>query len=373
MAFDPPRTSVVFCCLGLLTLLINLGLWLRGQPSRSKVPIQTGAVHTWILADDDRVGGRPRVRSPDECRFHFAEFLHPIHSPRPAPAIDPSETKTPTKCLRLLVVVIFNHPLYNHVPFLRRLYEPFFSTVVFYGKEESGEYDVRAAKQTPGQLGNFQHYIIAQATVEFPHYDGYLWLADDLVFNFKEALTFLDPRKLWLPAGYWGQGASPNIYDERKDWHWPLNKGLPALRSLYGCIPEIYRERSTRWFGGPDRVTRSVGDFGYIPRRFVEDFRILSYSLRYAHMEIVLPTSFYMMSNSTDDFQVVSQAPYSVQWLWGKKERRHAFEKLTSNTLIVHPVKLYKNPAKQRALLEKLDKDWNWTRRVSTIPWLHCK
>ena len=377
---------------------------LRLRPTRR---FRGEAVHAWILPDNDTVAGHPREYTTEECRVHLAEFLKPIHSPRPAPgdnskttpasAISPKAKPAPianlktsaltsktsptpaintqtssTPCLRLLVVIIFNAPLYSHAPFLRKLYEPFFHSVVIYGKVESAKFNVLAAKKTPGYLGDFQHYVISQATVEFPGYDGYMWCTDDLVFNFKEAFTFLDPDKIWLPVGYYGKESSPNIYDKRTDWLWSSSVGLPAVRNLYGCIPRGFREKGARWFGGPDRVTNSVGDFGYIPRRFVEDFRMLAFSFRYVFMEIALPTAFYMMSSSTDDFQVVSRPGGSATWLWTPRERRKPLEKLTNQTLILHPVKLNKKPDVQRRLLEKMDREWNWSKRRANIPWLHC-
>ena len=302
---------------------------------------------------------------PELCRRKYADFVRPRYTPQPVPPLSVGDKKA--KCLRVLVVVIFNSPLYDHVPFLRKLYEPFFFRVVFYGMKESVDFNVRAAKELPGYLGAYQHYVISQATVEFPGYDGYMWIADDLMFNFKEALPSMDPNKLWFPIAY---HSPANIHGRRKGWHWHDHFGLPAVRSLYGCIPEVYRSRSSQWFGGPDRVTGGVGDFGYIPRRFVEDFRILSYSLRSVFMEITLPTAFYMMSNSTDDFQVVLRPPYKAQWLWEDVERRNVLEKLTNLTMILHPVKLYKNATLQKMLIATLNREWNWNDRTFNISWL---
>ena len=368
-----------------LSLVVFVNFQLRGAPSRPTtqlrpVHLRKGYIPRWIFSDSlasqgtAQRGPVPRAQEypSKQCGQKYADFLKPVSTPQPAPAISPKEKGT--NC-RILVIVIFNTPKYDHVPFLRKLYEPFFTSVVFYGTNHStsATFGVQVAKKTPGYLGNFQHFVISQATVEFPDYDGYLWVADDLVFNFKEAFKFLNPNKLWFSKKFYGEKYSPNIHSNRTDWWWPRAIGLPAARLLYGCIPEVYRARSSRWFGGPDRLTLCESDFGYIPRRFVEDFRVLAYSLRNVFMEITLPSTFYLMSNSTDDFEVVSRPPYLATWLWGN-ERSAVFQKLTKNTLILHAVKLSKNPNNQRRLLSTMNKEWNWASIGSDVSrLLHCQ
>ena len=353
------QLSLAVCAL--LSLLAFFWFSRAGVPLRRSFPRPNKAYLTWP----------EHIHATEQCRRKYADFVRPRHTPQAAPSISFADRKA--KCVRVLVVVIFNSPLYDHVPFLRKLYEPFFSSVVFYGTNESAKFNVRAAKETPGYFGDYQHFVISQATVEFPGYDGYMWIADDLIFNFKEALPSLDPNKLWFSIPYYGHKASPNIHEDRVDWHWNKTFGLPAVRSLYGCIPGVYTSRSSQWFGGPERVTVNVADFGYIPRRFVDDFRILSYSLRSVFMEITLPTAFFMMSNSTDDFQVVCHPPFKAQWLWEAADRKNILGKLTNLTMFLHPVKLYRNATLQQTLVAKMNREWKWSERTLNAPWLHCK
>ena len=255
--------------------------------------------------------------------------------------------------------------------FYAQLYGSFFQSIVFYGPTADHDYNIVCAKKTPGYFGDYQHYVITQATVEFPGYDGYLWVADDLLFNFRKVFPILDPSKLWMVYGYYGHQASPNIFENRTDWHWPKAFGLPAVRSLYQCIPKVYMNRSEQWFGGPNRVTFSLGDFGYIPRRFVEDFRILSYSLRYVFMEITLPTAFFLMSKSQSDIQVLSNRKEAAIWLWDERRLR-ALDSFSNHTIFLHPVKLHGKPVLQSKLLDKLDDVWSFRTKHLKVPWLHC-
>ena len=365
MGWSTQRTLAAFLFCAATLLFIGFTLERYGQGMARE------RLRGWMPRPDSSSPRACTKASSGKCCGKYADFVKPIHTPQPLAALNSSGTRE-KKCLRVLVVIIFNSPLYDHAPFLRKLYEPFFSSVVFYGKERSAKFNILAAKETPGYLGNFQQIVISQATVEFPGYDGYMWLADDLIFNFKEALPFLNPERLWVPVGYYGHDASPNVYENRKDWHWPSAMGLPAVRKLYKCVPKVFRARSEQWFGGPDRVTTNIGDFGYIPKRFVEDFRILSYSLRRVFMEIAIPTAFYWMSKSNENMETVFRPPYVVYWLWTDEERRDPFKKLTNDTLLLHPVKLYRNPDNQKKLLAKMDKEWNFSKREFNVPWLKC-
>ena len=353
-------------------ILVTVSLWIVVIPDLDlQLPTRFSEQSQLARRVDQPVPEAPCTKvTSEQCCESYADFIQPVNTLRPAPR----RTRDDRRCLQILLVVIFNSPLYDHEPFLRLLYGSFFPSIVFYGPTESAERNILGVKKTPGFLGDFQHFAIAQATVEFPGYDGYLWVADDLLFNFKKVVPLMDPSKLWMVYGYHGHGASPNILDNRTDWeHWARSDGLPAVRLLYACIPNIYTESSGRWFGGANRVTFSVGDFGYIPKRFVEDFRVLSYSLRTVFMEITIPTAFFLMSRTKDDIQAVTErAEAEANFLWAK-ERKSALDKLSSQSVFVHPFKLHHNQSLQWLVLEKVESVWNWRATDSPrVHWLHC-
>ena len=306
------------------------------------------------------------VVSNATCCKDYAEFVRPRHKLSPARPVPPGK-----RCSRVLLIIVFNSAMYDHAPFLRRLYKPVFSDIALYGPKDSSAYNVTGCDRMPVR-GKFMHILIAQATVEHPGYDGYMWVADDQVFNYKLVLPEMDPAKIWMGLHYYGDNLSPNIFDTRRhDWKWSQAAGLPAYRAAYQCIPRVYLDRSLQWFHRKDCVTLMMSDFGYLPRRSVAEFRLMAYTLRKVHMETAFPTTFFFISRSTEDFQVVDKEK-TVLYVWGG-DRINPIDKLKKDTRLFHPIKLFRRPGEQQRLWKRLNRLWGLhNSKPMKSPWLPC-
>ena len=311
------------------------------------------------------------VVADKKCCDGFADFVRPRHRLKPARPIPRFE-----KCYRILLIIVFNNALYDHAPFLRKLYEPMFPDIALYGPADSPAYNVTGCKRMLVS-GRFMHILISQATVEHPGYDGYMWVADDQVFNYKLVLPDKDPTKIWMNRGleYHGKVVAQYIFQTQGlNWHWPSANGLPAVKAAYPCIPKVYLNRSLEYFKCKDCMMGKMSDFGYLPRRFVLDFRILSYALRNVFMEIAIPTSLALISPSRNDWQIVAaDGSDTVLYLWAQ-DRVNPFLKLKKTTRLLHPIKLFRRPDVQQKLLTVLDKLWGFNDKTPLkSSWRPCK
>ena len=301
--------------------------------------------------------------SDPRCCQKFAEFMRPRHPPQPEPS-RPADKK----CRRILLIIVFNSALYDHAPFLRSLYKPTFDNIVLYGPTDSKAHNVTGCKRLP-PVGLFLHILLVQVTVEHPGYDDYMWVADDQVFNYRLVLPEKDPEMIWMNYEYYGDQFSADIFGNRSDWSWQNKENLPALRTSYPCIPKLYLNRTVDRYHCKDCMTLMMSDFGYLPRRFVNDFRLMAYALRRVHMEISIPNIFFLISNSKADIQVVDKNK-TVIYAWGN-DRNNPVPKLKRNTRLFHPIKLYRHPALQKLLRAKLNKIWGLSdKRPLRLPWL---
>ena len=272
------------------------------------------------------------------CCSKFNDFISPRYFPQPAKLRTTEDGK---RCFSLLLIIVFNYGFYGHLSLLHHLYKDVFAKVVFYGPEEDAKGRVRAVPRAKN--GVFMHIIITQATIEFPGYDGYIWMADDQVINYNRLLNTADPRKIWMERY---KGAVP-IFHNRPDWLWMASHALPAVRRNHHCLPEIYFNRSELHFGCRNCVTFTMADFGYLPARFVSPFRELAYSLREVHLEISIPTILHIIAESPNDIDHLR----GLKWLWSKK-RRDPLIYLTTTTQVLHPVKIGRNPVLAGRLLD---------------------
>ena len=308
------------------------------------------------------------VVADKKCCDGFADFVRPRHRLKPARPVPRFE-----KCYRILLIIVFNNALYDHAPFLRKLYEPMFPDIALYGPADSPAYNVTGCKRMLVS-GRFMHILISQATVEHPGYDGYMWVADDQVFNYKLVLPEKDPTKIWMNVGLdiTGNVTGQHIFQVHNlNWHWPSANGLPAVKTAYPCIPKVYLNRSMEYLNCKDCMIGKMSDFGYLPRRFVPDFRVMAFALRKVFLEIAIPTSLALISRSRDDWEVVDRNK-TVVYAWGQDRVKPA-KKLRPNTRLFHPIKLSGRPKAQDKLMKKLNRLWGLHDQFpSDLPWRPC-
>lgn len=235
-----------------------------------------------------------------ECAAGAKDFCGVQISPT---SLDESYEKTGPYLLRdgcryrLLLIVIFNGDFYNNVDFIRSLYKEAFSKVVFYSQAGNKEHDVRASPKLWG--GYKQHITVAQAMMEFPGYDGYWWIGDDVLLNFPYLFSSMDLEKVWTTRRELDKGrVFPAVNQSFADnaWvHWNTWYGMEAVQKLYRCFRPVYVQRMPAALSCSHCVVYMGSDVGYIPRRFVEEFLELSFVFRDVLHEISLPTILRLM------------------------------------------------------------------------------
>jgi hypothetical protein len=103
----------------------------------------------------------------------------------------------------ILLVINFNTPGYARkvIPKLRKMYSPSFPKIVFYSQEYS--LDVEFCDETTMRRnysehvnGAFSYLCLALAMEKYPGYEGYLFVQDDLVWNFWNTVNW-DRNKTW--------------------------------------------------------------------------------------------------------------------------------------------------------------------------------
>lgn len=167
----------------------------------------------------------------------------------------------------ILLIINYNFPFYDSIKFLKDLYGPYFSHIVFYGPTEHPEVQLCEHHE-----GWFSYKGIADAMQKYPGFAGYLWIHDDLIIN-PWNLTRFDTNKVW------------NLTLEPKDlnlgmnavqgWHWWQKAvGYPAIKKVYDELEPKYKKILEHNLG-EHMIAMGYGDMVYIPARCVQDFTVL--------------------------------------------------------------------------------------------------
>lgn len=257
-------------------------------------------------------------------------------------------------CLQVLLIIVFNSPLYEHVPFLRKMYGESFAKVVFYGPKSNSSQGVvgcsRHDNENSFMAGSFFHNTVAQAIIENPGYDGYLWMSDDDYVNYNIIFSRYNPLKVWMC-----QPDRPFVpmLKTNEAWFWEKTACLPKLRAISDCLPERFFSRSQTWYKCEHCVTSMTADWGYVPARYVNRFVFLTYILRDVFMEISVPTVLSLLPNSRDEIEHLSE----TLELFGqdRSKEKDLLDPLRRQPtlMLYHPLKLHKNKQLQDRLWEE--------------------
>ena len=253
-----------------------------------------------------------------------------------------------SECFQLLLVVIFNQPhFYGNIPFLKKLYGNTFKHMVVYGAPPVPA-GVHKTADTSG--GYFQQNTLIAAMTDYPKFDGYLFIGDDVWLNYPQLLSTMDLNKIWLNPDNETNFVEPSKF-VKTDWvNWLKGFGLPEVRKHYDKVPKKFSNRSKEAFGHNRMVIKSFSDVVYIPRRFSTNFIAVAGLFPGVIFEIAIPTTLHLISNSTD-VQYFSDALY----LWYDGKRNHVWDFWSMERTFIHPVKL--GDMKLRTLSE------GWTKK----------
>lgn len=271
----------------------------------------------------------------------------------------------------VVLVIVYNYPFYSSIPALTALYKNAFPTMMFCGPREAKNvnYTVEALHI---HKGFFAYACMSRAMEKHPGYSGYLLINDDVMLNYWN-LVGLKRDVIW-------EGPKEPIhfqnYSQPERWYWWNSTwGMKTCQKAFNEIwamresnldkwqPEMINEhtdeqsflRTTVWNrkmaldvlqrngNGTLYCYHGRSDVFYIPGKFAESFKTLSYVF-YKHgsfLEIAVPTICRMLDEE-EDFEYIPGA-----YLPGKlgeppvRKARHFWEVYDKKLAFLHPFKLH--------------------------------
>ena len=255
---------------------------------------------------------------------------------------------------RLLLIVIFNSDVFfENAQFIRGLYKNAFSKVVFYSTSGNKANGIRKSPRL--LMGYKQHIAISQAMMEYPEYDGYWWIGDDVLLNYPYLFSTMNFSKVWTTKREKVRGRvfpSPGQNFADDEWlHWNQWYAMPAVQHLYMCLRPKYIERMRAAFKCSHCVAYMGSDVGYIPSRFVEPFLELAFVFRNVMHEITLPTILRLMvpDLKKDVFEDYGQFLY----IWQGNRFAQIRDFWDTETTFAHPIKFSKLVRGSRTFAEE--------------------
>jgi hypothetical protein len=234
-----------------------------------------------------------------------------------------------------LLIVNYNHPFYDSIPFLKQLYGKEFPHIVFYGEKPLK--DVETVQHHQGWYGQ---RVLEHAMRTWPHYAGYLMINDDCLINYWNFHRF-DQKKIWLVS-------SEHVKLEENSttggW-WQSPCGFEASTRAFRSMSSRQRMALERHVG-PHTFTVGMADVVYIPHRYRSRFLKLCPAFNEVFLEIGVQT------------MCATLAPPSrceklrATFLWGDDRKKYQ-EAYSPEIDFLHPVK-FSDPACQRFAEERI-------------------
>jgi hypothetical protein len=234
----------------------------------------------------------------------------------------------------VLLVVNFNFPYYDNIPFLLKLWSPIFKHIVFFGpvprqalREPRGrignyryEFDSprllltfldepqRARRRSAhkahvttfeSQHGNLGYVSMINAMHRFPFHSGYLYTNDDIFMNWP-LLSSLNGSQAWSEY--------LRVQDVSVAWgRWKRSDTMDAFRLAYAQLPSPFQQRLTTAMANMPADKRLVGydytaippaihaesDVFYVPQRLRKDFIVVAtkFAEQQTFLEVAVPNT----------------------------------------------------------------------------------
>ena len=197
---------------------------------------------------------------------------------------------------KTLLIINYNHPHYETIPFLKKIYEKDFPNIVFYGEKP---FD--GVETVDHYHGWFGQRVIEHAMRKWPNYAGYLMINDDCLVNYWN-LRRLNPKKIWLvPASTFRleQNSSEWCW-----WHCPF--GYQAAEPAYRALPLEFSKKLQRNLG-PQNVRAGMADVVYIPQKCRSRFLSMCPLFNDVFLEIAMGAKFRWISASSGRFRALGR------------------------------------------------------------------
>lgn len=191
-----------------------------------------------------------------------------------------------------LLVVYYANPHFETIDFLKQLYSPVFKNIVFYG-DRTQHIDIGEAdhQYEDGFYGKYNivytrngYYLsrwIQDVMIRHPGYEGYIFMQDDVLFQFWNFLN-LDKNKIWFGANAaWHPGYEPQpqekcitinqITDPQYMGWFNTGAGMPQLKKMFAKLSEYGLDDESAMLAanfGENGAAWYMVDMFYLPGRF---------------------------------------------------------------------------------------------------------
>ena len=300
--------------------------------------------------------------------------------------------KVKSSCLRnafsdIVLVIVYNFPLYSSIPTLSGLYKNAFPTIMFCGAKESKEHNV----EWVGHIfrGYFGYACMSRAMEKYPAYEGYLLIGDDVILNYWNLIE-MDRNKIW-------EGPKVPIlseYTQPEKWSWWNSiYGKSSCQKAYEEIWVLYNSSTTETLSTMSSLSvngtghsrgvlgnikgsidlskqnrnwtflcpRGRSDIFYLPRKFADEFKTLSHIFhKYrTFLEIAVP-AICRIIDKEDNFEDI---PGIYMPGVGDKQSEFLWRIYNPTLAFIHPFKLgYEHDgALNKAMLK------NWIMEFSNL------
>lgn len=225
----------------------------------------------------------------------------------------------------VLLIINFNHPYYDNIPFLKEIYGPYFKNIVFYG--EAPHPDINVISH---QYGWYVHRAINDAMVKWPTFRGYICCQDDCFMNFWN-FPRLDKDKIWFHV-FWT--ASLNCPTHSWPW-WNYTCGWEASTYAYKKLSQT-ASSFLEYNCGNQAFAFSWADFIYVSGKYRDSFIEVNdcFNNPNVFIEIALPT-IALCLDKYDNMEHVN--PY-----WGGTINTIDLTTYSPSVDWVHPIKFSK-------------------------------
>ncbi len=239
---------------------------------------------------------------------------------------------------RIALIINYQHPAFYHtIDFLKKIYEPYFPNIIILGHQRAD--GVCTYEGHPGW--RFEYISLARVIQQYPNYDGYLWINDDLIIH-PWHFTRFDQKKIWYspiyPAHIDHGGGSVD------HWCWWRTKlGQQAVKKAYALLNDEQRSMIVHNIG-PSMVAMGYGDILYLPKHYAKAYTALAEVClaNQVFLEIAMPLIVLALAPCNDwEF-------FNGRALWLPEERAQVLRNYDINVDYIHPVKISKRACQQK-------------------------
>ena len=232
--------------------------------------------------------------------------------PQKIPSQPTSPPKKP-KCLKnvfsdILLVIIYNHPLYDSADLLREFYKPVFPHIYVCGALLNVTYDIHSSAINKGIYG---YKCLADAIHAHQGFSGYLYINDDVIVNYWNLIKFgFDFSKIGESSNQFGK---VSIHEAMPtNWYWWISpygfKNCKSAINEIKLLSESFQFYNTSWKNfefngrGDHFCHNGRSDIVYIPGLLSRAFYEISNVFYKYHcfLEIAVPTILRFLAREKD-------------------------------------------------------------------------